>query len=216
MFVVTPEMILNANDYVNLKFKNGLAQEQAAKCVVETEEKTGVKLSDEVVMPLPPKYKVDGLVRSALEMSVFVSLYLKVKPVDDDGNITISLNEYDEYMSSHIFDQMNSLKRSKNEEVKQKVFRILDDYNDYQKRLSAEIKAQLDAKNDFCDRLISMMIMTSSQDVTSHLLELYNKSEAQLKEEVEKRRKRPKKTAPKEVVETETKDEENIKEGETH
>lgn len=182
-FVVTSEMLKNAEDYVPLIKKTMLAKQQAEMIVQRSAEQTGIRGDDGNILPLPPRYFADEAVRSVMEMSIFCALYLKCEPVSEDGNIEMTIDTYDKYAGSHIFGQITAMKGSKeakdDPELRAKIINILTDFNDYQRRLTAEIRALMTMYNDPVDRFIAMnAAMTTPETMQGLLEELKDAAEA--------------------------------------
>lgn len=181
-FVVTKELLEAANDYLPLAQKASIAKQQAAMCVLKGADQTAVKTDGGGIMPLPPRYTVDESVRSVLEMSVFTALYLKCEPMEGDS-FSLSAERYDYYAGSHLFGQLTAMKSGTfgrdNPELKTRIIHMLADFNDYQRRLTAEIRALTTMYNDDVDRLIAMMVaLTTPETMDGLLTELKDAAEA--------------------------------------
>lgn len=181
-FVVTKEMIENATDYLPLRQKTLIARNQAITCVRKTEETTGIRTNDGNILPLPPRYAPDDEVRAILEMSIFTALYLKCEPVQENGDVTMDGDTYDYYAGSHIFGQLNHMKGElgrTDPELKTKIVNMLADFNDYQKRLTSAIRAQMTLYNDPVDRFMAMnAAMTTPEGMQGLLADLKDAAEA--------------------------------------
>lgn len=180
-FVVTKEMIEQAADYLPLGQKKDLAKRQAESCVLANPERTGIRGDGGGIIPLPPRYVADESVRSMLEMSVFTCLYLRCRPLEDD-QITMDTEAYDFYAGSHIFGQLNAMKGELGKTdpaLKQKIVDMIADFNDYQKRLTAEIRVLMTLYNDPVDRFMAMNAAMATPDSMEGLLhELKDAAEA--------------------------------------
>lgn len=186
-FVVTKEMLEQAEDYLPLATKTSLAKQQAETCVLMSQERSGVKTDNGNIIPLPPRYTADESVRSMLEMAVFTSLYLKCKPMVEapDGEtpqITMDPGNYDYYAGNHIFGQLNAMKGELGKTdpaLKAKIINMIADFNDYQKRLTAEIRVLMTMYNDPVDRFMAMNAALATPDSMEGLLhELKDAAEA--------------------------------------
>lgn len=174
-FVINKAILENASDYIPLADKTILAKRQAESCVVKSQDRAAVKTDDGNVLPLPPQWVCDEMGRSILEMTVFTGLYLNVERPDEDGELSMTAAEYDRYAGSHIFAQLNALKSGAfgrdNPKLKEKIIHMLSDYNDYQYRLSAEIRALLALYNDPVDRFVAMNTALSTPEAMQGMLE---------------------------------------------
>lgn len=174
-FKITKEMIENASDYIPLADKTLLARQQAEKCVKKADERTAVKTDNGGVLPLPPRYVCDEPGRSILEMSVFTGLYLRCEKPDENGELTMNAEGYDRYAGAHIFGQLAAMKGGAfgrdNPKLKTKIVNMINDFNDYQKRLSAEIRTLLAMYNDPVDRFIAVNAAMATPEAMQGLFE---------------------------------------------
>lgn len=181
VFTVTKEMLEAANDYIPVAKKTALARQQAEICVQRAKEQTGVRTEAGDVIPLPPRYFADEMARSVLEMSIFTTLYLGCEAMDGD-NITMDTDRFDYYAGSHLFGQLNALKGEYGKTdpaLKKKIGDMIADFNDYQKRLSAEIRNLMTLYNDPVDRFMAMnAAMTDPETMKGLLSELKDAAEA--------------------------------------
>lgn len=185
-FVLTKEMIEEAADYLPLAQKTALAKQQAEICVQKAKETTGVKTDAGTILPLPPRYFVSEDARSMLEMSIFTALYLRVQPMDG-SDIHMDGETYDKYAGSHIFGQLTAMKGKAEPELRAKIMNMLADFNDYQKRLGAEIRALMTLYNDPVDRFMAMNAALTTPEAMQGLLEeLKDAAEAVQEQKIEK------------------------------
>ncbi len=155
---LTKEAIQKANTYVPLAVKTAISQKLAPECIDKT--KIAVKKGDKNLTPMPDRY-TESLIRKArMLMGIFIHYYLQ-EPVEDE-NLCLSIEEYDKWGSSHIFNQLERLKRSS--DVCDKVFDIISDYKNLEKMLNAEIYMLLQLRNDPCDRIMSMIDMQTTPE----------------------------------------------------
>lgn len=180
-FVITKEILEAAEDYLPLAVKTSLAKQQAETIVQAGKEMTGIRTDGGNILPMPPRYFADEAARSILEMSIFTAMYLKCEPVTD-GKIDLTIDQYDYYAGSHIFGQLNHLKGElgrTDPELKTKIINMVSDFNDYQKRLTAEIRALMTMYNDPVDRFMAMnAAMTTPEGMEGLLGELKDAAEA--------------------------------------
>lgn len=172
-FVVTKEMIEAASDYMPLAAKTALAKQQAEACVKRMAETTAIKASEDSVIPLPPRYHVDEEARSILEMTIFTGMYLGLETADEEGFFHMDGERYDYYAGSHIFGQLTAMKGEigKTEPaIKSKIVNMLADFNDYQKRLSSEIRVLLSMYNDPVDRFMAVNASLTTPETMEGLL----------------------------------------------
>lgn len=182
-FVVTQEMLENAVDYMPLATKTALAKQQAEGCVKRVGEQTAIKTDSDGLIPLPPRYYADEEARSILEMTIFTGLYLGIETPDEEGTFHMDGERYDYYAGSHIFGQLNAMKSGtvgrEHPELKAKIANMLADFNDYQKRLTAEIRVLMSMYNDPVDRFMAVNAAMATPDTMEGLLsELKDAAEA--------------------------------------
>lgn len=173
-FVVRKDILENAVDYIPIAQKTALARQQAEACVKKMKETTAIKAdNDSVIIPLPPRYYVDEEARSILEMTIFTGLYLLVETPDEDGVFNMDGERYDYYAGSHIFGQLTAMKSGTfgrdNPILKTKIINMLADFNDYQKRLTSEIRNVLSMYNDPVDRFMAMNASMSTPEAMQEL-----------------------------------------------
>ena len=183
-FVVTKETIENAHDYVSLAQKAIMINQQAADCIEPSKLHNGISFDGESAVALPPRFIVNEVKRSLLEMSMFLSMYLNVLEPDENGDISMTMDVYEEYASAHIFNQLAVMKSGAfgrdNPELKTKIANMISDFNDYQKRLTAEIRNILSTYNDPCDRIMTMITTNITPEYVKNLLANLDGAEKEL------------------------------------
>lgn len=143
---ITKEMLTNARDYVPLAEKEAWVSENADKCF----DKLAISADDE---PMPPMYMVNTGLKSRYLMGALVKLYFGIyvnTEVEAGGIVTdewlMSVEEYDAWAGSHVFNQMERWKRDP--DMKTKAYDLIFDYKDLEKRFSAQISSLLSVQND--------------------------------------------------------------------
>ena len=97
-------------------------------------------------------------------MSAFVKMYLNEEYVPVEGNEWLmSQDDYNNYKSGHIFNEMNRFKS--NNEIRDKIFDILSDYKELVTMFEQEIEGSLKAMNDPVSRVYMLFteLMTPTQ-----------------------------------------------------
>lgn len=147
-FVLTEQDILNATAYMPIAKKVTTAQAIAKISI----SKVDVTSSDDEgtgnLAQLPPRYVENVQFRSMYQMMILFSYYLNK---DINGELTVE--KYDELGESAIFNQLDRMKQSKNLEVRNKVYDILDDYRELTKFIGSEIASRLSVQNDPIERI---------------------------------------------------------------
>ena len=99
-------------------------------------------------------------------MLVLLRDYLK-KMEDED----LSTEQYDEWGSASIFNQLDRFKSSKDQEIRNKVYDLVDDYREFYRMLGTEINSLVEAKNDLLARLVQYITLSQSPEVLQEQLE---------------------------------------------
>ena len=170
--ILTKEMIQKAEDYTTNAFKEAWCGETAPKCF----NRLAITADGE---PMPPMYMVNEGLKKRYLMTVFVGAYLREEyEMDKSDEALMSEADYDRWAGSHVFCQLERLKKDK--DICDKCYDILYDYRELEKRLSTQISGLLNAQNDFVQR--------QSQLMTAQLKELPQVRE-QLEELIKRREK---------------------------
>lgn len=186
---ITKEMIENAVTYIPFAVKTLLADAISEWCV----EETPVEVEGDT--PFPPIYKEKRAARQLFMYGILARAYLQqdfetktVTLVDKDKKVVgeenvdyfMSDEAYDEWCESHVFNQLERLKKDK--EVANTVYDLLYDYKALDKMVSDAIKDNLAKKNDVCTRLCAMISMQSSEEYLHQLKEQIPELQKQLQE----------------------------------
>ena len=149
--VITEEMILNATTYMPLNRKAAMAQYIADKSVVTVNVTAGEEGKEK--KSLPSRYTESYQARSVGQMIVLLQFYLNQKI--DSG---FAEEQYDEWGASAVFNQLDRFKQSKNPDVRNKVYDLLDDYREFCKFVGSEITMQLAVRNDPITRISAWLV----------------------------------------------------------
>ena len=157
---LTPEDILRADTYIPLLKKEAFVQTAYVNCLDRVE--LAIQEGDSRV-PVPPIYKDNVSKKSRYMMGALVGLYLK-KPYDPtEDAYLMAADDYDRWAGSHIFNQLERLK-AVGGEVRERVFDILTDYRDFERRLNVEVYNMVQLQNDICTRLYAMILQQSTPE----------------------------------------------------
>ena len=173
-FIITDEMIRGASDYIPFDEKRTIAEDQAPACLVAVDKGTD-EIATETQLPIPQLFKERSGAKQYFLMYYFLTKYLHVK-IAETGWTT---EEYDYYASSHIFNQLERFK-SKDAEIKNKVFDLLYDYKQLKSMLEVEIYNLKEAKNSALDRLQDSIALFSTPENVAKLNELMQKNLGEL------------------------------------
>lgn len=164
---ITEDIILNANLYMPIAKKSALAQTFAEDCISKVE----IKLNgDDSSSILPPRYQENPMMKSLYGMMTLLSDYLHMLPTDDDGNVSMDASAFDEWGEASIMNQLDRMKSSKNPEIRNRVYDILDDYREFYRMLGVEISSILANKNDMLSRLMQYFQSEITADIVKEAL----------------------------------------------
>ena len=192
--IITEDTIMNATLYVPIEKKSVLARSFAQECISKVEIKLNKDDSSSI---LPPRYQENPMMKSMYGMMTLLSQYLHIMPKDEDGNVSMTSELFDEWGASSVMNQLDRLKSSKNPEIKNRVYDILDDYREFYRMLGVEISSLLANKNDLLSRLIQYFQTEITPDLVKGAIESFSDAAREFKEYAEK----PKEWASEEPVE---------------
>ena len=143
-YVVTAEAVTKANDYLPLAKKNEFVDYCAQKCFARVSIHAGEAAGDE----FPPMYVENSDAKSRYLMGALCLLYLPIGAefADEDDPYLITEEQYDALAASHVMNQLERLKS--NAALRDKVFDILADYKDLEKRLNTAVYGFMSVMND--------------------------------------------------------------------
>lgn len=156
-FNIDEKMINGATSYIPLIQKRAIVKVVAEACL-ETADKTTENIATESNLPIPQLYREKCGVKQFYLMYYFLTEYLHIEIKDDFNE-----EQYDCYASSHIFNQLERFK-SKDTNIKNKVFDILYDYKELKKMLDTEIFNLKEMRNDALIRLQDSISLFASPD----------------------------------------------------
>ena len=184
-FTITDEMIRGAESYITFVDKLNIVAETVEACIEPVDKETA-GIATETQLPIPQLYKERSGAKQYFLMYYFLTRYLHVR-IDEKW---WTVEEYDYYASSHIFNQLERFK-SGDVDVKNKVFDLLYDYKQLKSMLEIEIYNLKEAKNNGLDRIQSYLDLFASPENVAKLNELMQKNLGELevaqKELAEKR-----------------------------
>ncbi len=177
-FKITPETIEKASSYASLADKIEFINYATERSFTSLNIVANPDVPQARVMP--NMFKVNTGLKNRYLMGAFLKLYLheEYTPVEGDEWL-LSQDDYDNYRSGHIFNEMNRFKS--NNEIRDKVFDILSDYKELTTMFEEELKGSLNAMND----VVSRIYMSFAEMLTPGQVEqMLNDINAQ-KEEIE-------------------------------
>ena len=144
-FILTPEMVRGARAYLPIQEKYEFSLEYAKNCF----DRLQIAAGDE---QMPPIYAENPALKARYLMYVFVARYLGIETECEPKNAALMTEEeYDRFAGSHIFQQLERIKKS-NESLRDKCFDLLADYYDLCRMFSTAVHGYLDVQNDIVTR----------------------------------------------------------------
>lgn len=177
---ITEETINNGVSYALCEVKEKFVEDVYMKCL----NRVDVNLDDSGNAPMPYMYMENTFLKSRYLMTALAKFYLRMDVETEDGDMWLmTRNEYDRFGASHVIGQLNRF-RNNNPELKDKVFDLLRDYSDLERRLSNAIRSGLTVMNDPANRIfqkITMDVSEESLNAQKEQLEDLKKQFAELK-----------------------------------
>ena len=198
--IITEEIILNATTYLPIETKSVMAREFAKDCVSEVQ--VSIEENDSTSV-LPPRYQENPMLKSLYGMMTLLDQYLHLIVRDENGDATLDVEEFDEWGKSCVMNQLDRMKSSKNVEVRNRVYDILDDYREFYRMLGVEISALVANKNDFLSRFLQYFSMSITPDMFKDAFANLADSLNDIKEQAEKEKDMKSEEQIVEVVEAE-------------
>ena len=178
--VLTEDSIKKAVSYAPVAMKENFVDHCAMKCL----QRVQVNLDVDNDTAMPNMYMEDTFTKSRYLMTALAVLYLGIpmKEVQSEINDAwlMERDEYDRWAMSHVLNQLERMKGKA--ELRDKVFDLLRDYRDLEKRLSTAIYSALNVMNDPANRFFQKIQM----DTSAEALEASKKNLEDLMAEVEK------------------------------
>lgn len=177
---ITEEAINNGVSYALCELKEKFVEDVYMKCL----NRVDVNLDDSGNAPMPYMYMENTFLKSRYLMTALAKFYLRMDVETEDGDMWLmTRNEYDRFGASHVIGQLNRF-RNNNPDLKDKVFDLLRDYSDLERRLSNAIRSGLTVMNDPANRIfqkITMDVSEESLNAQKEQLEDLKKQFAELK-----------------------------------
>lgn len=157
---ITEETINNGVSYALCELKEKFVEDVYMKCL----NRVDVNLDDSGNAPMPYMYMENTFLKSRYLMTALAKFYLRMDVETEDGDMWLmTRNEYDRFGASHVIGQLNRF-RNNNPDLKDKVFDLLRDYSDLERRLSNAIRSGLTVMNDPTNRIFQKITMDVSEE----------------------------------------------------
>jgi hypothetical protein len=152
---ITEEAINESVSYALCELKEKFVEDVYMKCL------NRVDIMDP---PMPYMYMENTFLKSRYLMTALAKFYLRMDVETEDGDMWLmTRNEYDRFGASHVIGQLNRF-RNNNPDLKDKVFDLLRDYSDLERRLSNAIRSGLTVMNDPANRIFQKITMDVSEE----------------------------------------------------
>ena len=181
--IITEDVIRNATSYLPIDKKSAMALTFAQDCISKVEISVS---KDDGNDALPPRYQENTRMKSLFGMMVLLSYYLHLIPANENGEVSLTAQEFDEWGEASVMNQLERMKSSKNAEIKNKIYDILDDYRDFYRMLGVEISSLIANKNDFLVRFLQYFTAEITPDALKGLMSGLSNAANELKEYAEK------------------------------
>lgn len=157
---ITEETINNGVSYALCELKEKFVEDVYMKCL----NRVDVNLDDSGNAPMPYMYIENTFLKSRYLMTALAKFYLRIDVETEDGDMWLMTNnEFDRFGASHVIGQLNRF-RNNNNDLKDKVFDLLRDYSDLERRLNFAIRSGLTVMNDPANRIFQKITMDVSEE----------------------------------------------------
>ena len=160
--ILTEEDIRKATSYLPLAKKTAMARAYAQDCLLQFDLSTG---NDEVDKVFPSRFQENPQKRLLYGMLVMLRDYLHKKEDED-----LSTDQYDEWGEASLFNQLDRFKSSKDQEIRNKAYDLVDDYREFYRMLGTEINSLAEAKNDILARFVQYVTLSQSPEAVEEQL----------------------------------------------
>ncbi len=149
--VITPEILMNADDALPLIERQTLLESIAQDCIVKV-TMSYIPTGGSEPQPMPDRYQEYRVNTCLYLMGVLAAKYLHI-PVDGmDESLKMPVEEYDRWNASHVLSQIEEFKSDK--VLRDKAFNLMSDYRDFRNALYREIETMLGHHNDLVWRFM--------------------------------------------------------------
>ena len=178
---ITEDIVRQANAYAPIEEKEKFVEHCAQRCRNNVTINLGAEADN---MAMPYMYTEDVFRKSRYLMGAFLTFYLPFDGLRDleteEGDQWLLTPKcYDIFAESQVFNQLERFKG--NAELRDKVFDLLRDYRDLEKKLNTTIYNNLTVMNDPINR----MFLKISMDTSEQALEEQKKKLAEFAREFE-------------------------------
>lgn len=153
---LTTQDVLQGKDYLTLAEKTAFVAHAAERCF----DRMNVSLDNGaggLDLPMAPMYKENTDRKGRYLMGLLARGYLgqAFQPAEKDPWL-MSQDDYDRWAGGHVLNQLERMKGQRGE-ARDKVFDLLADYRDAERRLNTEIRGMLTVMNEPVNRILATM-----------------------------------------------------------
>lgn len=171
--IITEETINESVSYALCEAKEKFVEDVYMKCLNRV---------DIMEPPMPYMYMENTFLKSRYLMTALAKFYLRMDVETEDGDMWLmTKNEYDRFGASHVIGQLNRF-RNNNPDLKDKVFDLLRDYSDLERRLSNAIRSGLTVMNDPANRIFQKITMDVSEEALKSAVDEAKQQMAELQD----------------------------------
>ena len=157
---ITEKDILDAADYIPISVKEQFTRAVAFICLEPVE----VKYDD---APLPTMFRENKKIKAQYLMGILATLLQKefaVQKLTSGEDLPMCMDEtdYDKWATSHVMNQLERLKKCKNQAVVNKLFDMLYDYKAFEMMLTGAIKDEVEVRNDPFNRAMQWFTLSAA------------------------------------------------------
>lgn len=159
---VTEEMIECAETYLPVLEKERIAEHIAQGSI----DRLNVRAQgDGVDLSMPDMYKESGQRKARYMLGALLRYYIKLPVTAVEGeDFMLSADDYDKAAGAHVFNQIERMKHSRKDSVRNRAFNLTADYRELEKQVNKEIYSMLTVMNDPATRIMTAMQSLSSPE----------------------------------------------------
>lgn len=159
---ITEKDILDADSYIGISTKETAARAIAFACL----EPVIVRLDDDGDA-MPTMFRENKKIKAQYMMGTLATLLGKPferEKLKSGEELTgcMAETEYDLWASSHVMNQLERLKKCKNQTVVNKLFDMLYDYKAFEMMLTGAIKDEVEVRNDPFNRAMQWFTLSAA------------------------------------------------------
>jgi hypothetical protein len=166
---ITEKDIMDAGSYVNISTKEQYTRAVAYLCL----EPVTVQVDDSET--LPTMFRENKKIKAQYLMGMLATLLQR--PFESEKLTTgeeltgcMAEADYDMWAGSHVMNQLERLKKTKDSELVNKLFDLLYDYKAFELMLTGAIRDELEVRNDPFNRAIQWFSLTAADAAVKEVI----------------------------------------------